>query len=333
MPKALVLFSGGLDSMLAVKVLQTQGIEVDGVCFVSNFFGSEKAEKAADSINLNLKIIDIGSEILEIVKNPPSGYGKNLNPCIDCHAFMIKKADEIMKAEKYDFIATGEVLGQRPFSQTEDALKRVERLSDVEVLRPLSAKLLAETKIEKDGLVNRGRLLNISGRSRDRQVELVEKYDLKNYATPAGGCLLTDPEFAQRLMKMMDYWLDFNHTDVELLKNGRVFWFNSEIAKKVLVVIGRKHEENEKLKKLAQEKDILLEIEKIMGPTALIRFKSSEFKVDDKQNKIFIPKELKMSELHMDADKDEKEILNIAAILTGYYSTKARGKEVKIKIK
>ena len=333
MSKVLVLFSGGLDSMLAVKVLQTQGIEVDGVCFVSNFFDSEKAEKAADSIGLKLKIVDIGGEILEIVKNPPSGYGKNLNPCIDCHAFMIKKASAIMKAEKYDFIATGEVLGQRPFSQTADALKRVEKLAGAEVLRPLSAKLLAETKIEKDGLVNRGRLLNISGRSRDRQAELVEKYNLKGYATPAGGCLLTDPEFAQRLMKMMNYWPNFSHNDVELLKNGRVFWLNLKTAEKVLVVIGRKHEENEKLKKLAQKKDVLLEIEKIMGPTTLILFRGSEFKVDDKQNKNFIPKELKMSELHMDTDKDEKEILNIAAILTGYYSTKARGKEVKIKIK
>ncbi len=328
MSKALVLFSGGLDSMLAVKVLQAQGIEIDGVCFFSNFFGCDKAKIAAKSIGLDLKTVDISQEVLDIVKNPPSGYGKNLNPCIDCHAFMIKKAGEIMKAEKYDFIATGEVLGQRPFSQTADALKRVEKLAELEVLRPLSAKLLNETEFETNGLVNRGRLLNISGRSRDRQMELVEKYNLKNYATPAGGCLLTDPEFSQRLMKMMDYWPEFNYNDVELLKNGRVFWLNLKTNNKVLVVIGRNHEENERLKKLARDRDVLMEIEKIMGPTTLIR----NYRVQITEYKLQIPEDLKMGELHMDEKKDEKEVLNIAGLLTGYYATKARGKEVKIKL-
>src|SRR4030042_3340453 len=117
MPKALVLLSGGLDSMLAAKILQEQGIEVTGVCFTSNFFGSTKAETAAKVINIPLRVIDISQKILELVKNPPNGYGKNLNPCLDCHTLMIKRASAIMKAEGYDIVATGEVLGQRPFSQ------------------------------------------------------------------------------------------------------------------------------------------------------------------------------------------------------------------------
>ncbi|MDP3043195.1 MAG: tRNA 4-thiouridine(8) synthase ThiI [bacterium] len=355
--KALVLFSGGLDSMLAVKILQKQNIEVGGACFKSNFFGCEKAREPAEFLGIKLFEIDISEEILELVKNPPSGYGKHLNPCVDCHALMVKKASEFLQkgstaprsamrgdygAGIYDFIATGEVLGQRPFSQNKDALKRVEKLAGVEILRPLSAKLLPETEIEKQGLVVRGKLLDIQGRTRERQMELAEKYNLKYYSAPAGGCLLTDPEFSQRLLVMLDNWPECDANDVELLKYGRVFWFKTRMDtnKKrippggtnhewVLAVVGRNKEDNENLEKLAKKGDVMLELEEIMGPLTLVRNYKLQITNDFE---IEIPEKLKMSELKMGEEKSEEEILQIAALLTGYYATKARGQKVKIKI-
>ncbi len=334
--KALVLFSGGLDSMLAVKILQNQGIEIDGICFKSNFFGCEKARQAVENLGVKLFEIDISEEILELVKNPPNGYGKHLNPCIDCHALMIKKASELMKKAEYDFIATGEVLGQRPFSQNKDALKRVEKLAGVEILRPLSAKLLPETEMEKQGLVIRGKLLDIQGRTRERQMELAGRYNLKNYAAPAGGCLLTDPEFSQRLMIMLDNWPECDANDVELLKHGRVFWVNTRTKQndtnktKILIVIGRNMEDNENLEKLARKGDVMIELEEIMGPLALIRISNFQF---PKNLEIETPDKLKMSELKLGEEKSEEEILRIAGLLTGYYAVKARGKKVKLELR
>ncbi|MDP2736973.1 MAG: 7-cyano-7-deazaguanine synthase, partial [bacterium] len=197
MTKALVLLSGGLDSMLAARVLLDQGVEVTGLSFKSNFFGTIKAKKAAEQLGVELIEIDFSDEHLEMVKNPTHGYGKNMNPCIDCHALMLKRAKEIMVRDGFDFVATGEVLGQRPMSQHRDALDIVEKVSGLEgkLVRPLSAKLLNESEAEKQGKLIRNRLLDISGRSRQRQLELVKKYGIKEYASPGGGCLLTDPEF------------------------------------------------------------------------------------------------------------------------------------------
>jgi len=350
MTKALVLFSGGLDSVLAVKLLEKQGIEVRGVCFESCFFGCEKAKISAEEIGLKLparnaslrlrndaggEVINIDKEILEIVKNPPNGYGKNLNPCIDCHSLMARLAGEFAKKNDYNIIATGEVLGQRPFSQNKEALKRVEKIAGLEILRPLSAKLLPETEYEKNGLVNRGRLLDISGRSRERQLDLVEKYNLKNYATPAGGCLLTDPEFSQRLLKMLEFWNECDSNDIELLKNGRVFWFNLTRNKKVLAVIGRDEKDNNNLEKLVKKGDVMIELKEISGPLTVVRnYKSQD--TNHKQilnSKLQITNKLKMGELRLGEEKSEEEILNIAGLLTGYYSVKARGKKVNLIIK
>ena len=364
--KALVLFSGGLDSMLAVKLLQVQGIEVDGVCFESNFFSCRKAKKAAEELGIKLKIVDISKELLEIVKNPLSGYGKHLNPCIDCHSLMIKKAGEYLTPQppllirrggesrfsgrrgRGNILATGEVLGQRPFSQTKEALARIEKIAGVEILRPLSAKLLPETKYEKQGLVNRGRLLNIKGRSRERQMELVEKYKLKNYSSPAGGCLLTDPEFSNRLIKMLDYWPDCDVNDVDLLKYGRVSWLtlktpkNAKERQKVLIVVGRHEEDNDNLEKLAKQGDITVELEEIAGPVTIVRSKkfppeADEPRAQEVRNKkelleIDVPEKLKMGELKLGEEKSEDEILKIAGLLTGYYAVKAREKRVKLKV-
>jgi len=331
--KALVLFSGGLDSILAVKILQAQNIEVEAVCFTSNFFDCIKAKESAEQIGIKLNVIDIGEEILSLVKNPPSGYGKNLNPCIDCHALMIRKADEFARAGggQYDFIATGEVLGQRPFSQNKEALLKVKNLGGAEILRPLSAKLLPETEIEKKGLVTRGRLAAIQGRTRDGQMELVKKYGVEKYPSPSGGCLLTDPEFSQRLLKLLEYWPDCTTDDAEILKHGRVFWLNEKTSRqRILVVVGRHKEDNGYLESIAKPGDFLIKLNQLMGPTALVRgLDENDFSHD---LEIAIPEELKMSRLDLSQDKTADEILRLAGLLTGWYAVKARGRQVELKI-
>ena len=199
--KALVLLSGGLDSVLAVELLRRCGLDVTGITFTTPFFGSAKAEKAADMLGIELLVADITSIHMKILKEPRFGYGRNLNPCIDCHTLMVKVAFEAMPEAGADFVATGEVLGERPKSQNRQALELVARFSGAEdlLLRPLSAKLLPETRPETEGWVERDCLLDLSGRSRKRQMELAEEWGIEEYETPAGGCLLTDAGFSARL--------------------------------------------------------------------------------------------------------------------------------------
>jgi predicted subunit of tRNA(5-methylaminomethyl-2-thiouridylate) methyltransferase len=360
--KALVLLSGGLDSILAAKVLMEQGIEVIGICFESNFFSADKARLAADTLGIKLIVKNIGDEIWGLVKNPPSGHGKNMNPCVDCHALMIKTAGEYVKKGEYDFLATGEVLGERPFSQNRISLDKVVKLAGVEVLRPLSAKLLPETEAEKLKFVDREKLLDISGRSRARQFELAEKYGLKEYPSPTGGCLLTDPAFSERLKELLRNWPDCDGDDIELLKFGRVFWlkFDNNVnsptppclpdrqvatmgnIKKVLVVIGRDEQENDNLEKLAKKGDFVLKLKDITGPVAIVRIinysssvalaKGDELQIMNDIVKVNIPEKINDKEI-IDIFTEEDKLFNNLLILTGYYSTKARGKEVKIAIK
>jgi tRNA U34 2-thiouridine synthase MnmA/TrmU len=319
--RALVLFSGGLDSVLAAKILMEQGIEVFPVFFKSYFFGPEIAQKSAKENGLKLKVIDFSKEHLKIVKKPNFGYGSSMNPCLDCHILMLKKAKELMKknshgririsrgqrlSERYshaDFVATGEVLGERPMTQNKKALELVEKESSLSgyLLRPLSAKLLKETIPEKKGLIDREKLLDIQGRSRRRQIELAKEFKIKFYPTPAGGCLLTDPEFGKRLKELLKNYSKFTDNDVELLKLGRHFWEG-----RAKIVVGRNHQENLKIEKLAQKKDILIEMKNYPGPTTLIRSYGGKF---------------------------SKEILEKAKNLTKFYSKKARDKkDVEFKI-
>ncbi|MCU0679651.1 MAG: hypothetical protein MUC28_04380 [Planctomycetes bacterium] len=330
--KALVLFSGGLDSLLAAVILQKQGIEADAVCFTSSFFSSAAAQKAAKAAGFKLTEHDISRDILQIVKNPPSGYGKHLNPCIDCHALMIKRAGKIKKQGHYDVIATGEVLGQRPFSQTKEALIRIEKIAGAEILRPLSAKLLPPTAAEEQGLVKRHKLYDISGRSRERQLALAEEYGLKAYSTPAGGCLLTDPEFSGRLLKMLDFWPECGADDIGILKHGRYFWLkrkNLTPLKPALLMIGRRETDNLALSKLAKKGDYMLELKEIAGPTSLLRGIGKNVPVKS----AIIPLKLKLSALRLGENKAENEIMDLASLLTGYYAPKARGREVALEIK
>jgi len=253
--------------MVAVKVLMDQGIEVTGLSFQTPFFSPYNAIKAAHELGIGLVVEDITQEHLKIVENPPSGYGANMNPCIDCHGLMIKKAGKKMEEKGYDFVFTGEVLNERPMSQTKRSLLRVAKLSGYAdyLLRPLSAKLLPETKPERDGLVDRARLLDIKGRSRKRQLALAHKYGLREFPTPAGGCLLTDPNFSKRLKELFAHSKGYSLKDIKLLKVGRHFRLNG-----IKVIVGRNEQENGILKEMATERDIVLSAEHVPGPVGLI---------------------------------------------------------------
>jgi len=266
--KAIILFSGGLDSILVAKILKEQKIEILALNFKSPFFSEKNAKRAAEKLEIPLKVIDISKDFLKILKNPKHGFGSQMNPCIDCKILMLRKSKEIMKKEKADFVATGEVLGERPFSQNKKAMEVIERESSLKgyLLRPLSAKLLKPTIPEIKGWVNREKLFDIFGRSRKRQIFLAKKFKIKWYPQPAGGCLLTDPEFSKRLKDLIEKFPDFDENDIELLKIGRHFWED-----KIKIVVGRDHEENLKIKELKRKGDILIEIENYPGPTALVR--------------------------------------------------------------
>ncbi len=282
--KALVLLSGGLDSMLATKILQEQGIKVTGLSFKSYFFSTNKAQKAARQLKIPLKIIDFSREHLETVKKPKHGYGKAANPCIDCHLLMLQKTKEIM-ASGWDFVATGEVLGERPFSQNKKALIEIAEKSglDNRLLRPLSAAFLPITLPEKKGWVKRNKLPAIKGRSRQIQLALAKKYKIKSFPQPAGGCILTEKEFAKKLFGLFEKWPVATGDDVQLLRLGRHFW-----AGKTIIVLGRNKEENEKLEKLALKKDILIIPKNFPGPTALLRGSKIRSMATNKAKKLII---------------------------------------------
>ena len=266
--RCLALFSGGLDSVLAVKIIQTQKIEVIGINFISPFFSSKTARQAAREINLKLEIVDISDGIIRLIKNPRYGYGKNINPCIDCHILMLKAAKEYLEEIGASFIITGEVLGERPKSQNRRALKIIEFESGNAgfLLRPLSAKLLDPSVPEKEGIVERDKLLGLSGRSRKIQLALAKEYLLKHYATPAGGCLLTDPTFAARLSDAFCHGED-KLNNIILLKVGRHF----RTSRNGRVVVGRDKSENESLLELAEEEDLIFEVKDYPSPITILR--------------------------------------------------------------
>jgi len=224
--KAVVLLSGGLDSFLAAKIVKEEKIEPIGVFFKSYFFDpSDIVQKQAEELAIPLKVVDISQEQLALVLSPRYGFGKGLNPCRDCHALMLKKAKGIMEKEGAFFLVTGEVLGQRPFSQSLAALRLIEKEARVDglVLRPLSAKLLPPTWAEEKGFVLREKLYSIKGKQRKKQLALSKKWGLKNYQTPAGGCLLTDLNFSRRLKSLLAVNSQPTASDLALLKLGRHF--------------------------------------------------------------------------------------------------------------
>ncbi|MCK9275980.1 MAG: tRNA 4-thiouridine(8) synthase ThiI [Syntrophales bacterium] len=265
--KGISLFSGGLDSILAVSLIRKQNIDVIGVTFETPFFTAGSALKAAKDIELPLRVIDITEAHLSMLKAPVYGYGRNMNPCIDCHALMLKEAGDRMNEEGADFVFTGEVLGQRPMSQTRQSLHIVAKLSGYEglIIRPLSAKLLEETIPEKEGTVDRLTLADIQGRGRKRQMELAREFGIKEYSSPAGGCLLTDPVFARRLKDLFTHGGD-SVRDIKLLKIGR----HLRLSDKTKIIVGRNRDENEAIEGSADSGDVLVQIQGIPGPAVLI---------------------------------------------------------------
>lgn len=266
--KAISVFSGGLDSILAAEVIRRQGVEVQAVFFETPFFTSSKAKATAQAIHLPIKIVDITRRHLGVVKDPPHGYGGNMNPCIDCHALMFRIAGEMMEEEGAGFIITGEVLGQRPMSQNRGALSIIDRQSGMEglILRPLSARHLPLTVPEEKGWVRRDGLMDFSGRSRKPQMELAARFNIKDYPSPAGGCLLTEEVFSRRLRDLMSSDPDFDVRDIELLKTGRHF----RIGPGTKLIIGRKEDENTMIESLAGEEDLMITTPSVPGPSALM---------------------------------------------------------------
>lgn len=276
--KAIAMLSGGLDSMLAAKILLEQGIELEALNFLTVFCTCTNrgesclaSQKAVDTLGIPLKVFNVSEEYLEVVKHPKHGYGSNMNPCIDCRIFMLKKAKAYMEASAASFIVTGEVLGERPMSQRRDSLRLIEKEAGLEglILRPLSAKLLPASIPEREGWVDREKLLGLEGRSRKPQIELAERFGISDYPCPAGGCLLTDPGFSRRMKDLMLYDPDFSLNDVHLLKVGRHFRLSPETK----LVVGRNKEENQKIQTFALEEDILFKLSGFPGPLSLLRGK------------------------------------------------------------
>lgn len=274
--KAICLFSGGLDSILAVKILEAQGIDVLAVKFVSPFFGSDSLESPESFVRevyekwrVHLEVVDITEDYFPMLKAPKHGYGKNFNPCIDCKILMLRAAGEIMRNTGARFIATGEVIGQRPMSQRRDTMRIVERDSGMEgyLLRPLSAKLLPETIPEKEGLVDRSRLYDLSGRSRTRQMELAASFGIDDYPSPAGGCILTDPVLSKRIEYVVKTYREVDGRDIALCRIGRhLVWPDG-----THLVIGRNQGENGRLSALSNIGSYLVRVVDFPGPLGLVK--------------------------------------------------------------
>ena len=266
--KALSLFSGGLDSQLAVCVLREQGIHVEAITYRSPFFGTEKAEQAAEALGLKQHIIDFTEDILELVQHPPHGLGKAMNPCIDCHTHMIMLAGGLLEKWGFDFIATGEVLAQRPMSQNKQSLGVVARCSKYEdlLLRPLSASLLPPTKPVREGWVDAAKLPAFSGRNRTPQIKLAEHFGIKNYPAPAGGCLLTEKRFGNKLKDLLDHeGPDADRTNVWLLTTGR----HLRLADDIKIIVGADAAENDLLEAKAHPDDLRIFCPDVPGPTVV----------------------------------------------------------------
>jgi len=296
MAKAVALLSGGLDSTLAILIVKNQGIEIEAIKFLTPFdvFVSQitpyppllkgggggiinfhhslclsnKEMKVAKKFGFDIKICRLGDQFLDIVKNPKHGYGKNMNPCIDCRILMLREAKKFMDMVGAEFIITGEVLGQRPMSQRKEILYHIDKEAGVtnRVLRPLSAKLLKITLPEADGIVHREKLYGFSGRSRKPQITLAAEFGLKDYPAPAGGCLLTEPNYARKLRDLLTHNPVPSIRDIDLLRTGRHFRL-SPVCK---IIVGRDETENTIIESLSLDDDCILKVEGVGSPITLV---------------------------------------------------------------
>lgn len=297
--KAIGLLSGGLDSTLALKLILDQGIDVIALNFTSPFCTCNTchAIELSKKNKVPFKVINKGKEYFKILRNPKHGYGRGMNPCIDCRIFILKKAKKLMKRLGAKFIFTGEVLDQRPMSQHLKALNIIEKESGLEglILRPLSAKLLPETIPEKKHWVNRKKLLRIKGRSRKEQIRLAKKIGVSEYPCPAGGCILTNKEYANKIRDLFKYFKKDDLKQIRLLKIGRHFRLN-----KNKIIVGRNQEENKKLTKLKNKTDYIFEVPDCGSPITILQ------------------------------NKKTKEAIKLAAELTATYSD-AKGNKILVK--
>jgi len=275
-PHAIALYSGGLDSNLAILLMLRQDIRVTALYFV-HYFGSEPDKddpsdtnpyRVAEKFGFELKVIHLGRKFIDIVVKPKHGRGGHMNPCVDCKILMLRQAKAYMEKIGADFIITGEVQGQRPFSQLKHQMDLVLRKSELgnKLLRPLCARLLPLTEPEQKGLVDREKLLDIQGRNRKRQIALAEEYGLDDYPTPAGGCLLTDAGYSNRLRDLLDNSKTFTPTDIRLLKYGRHF----RLDEKARAVVGRNEKENLAIEQLIQPEHLLFEALEVGSPLTLL---------------------------------------------------------------
>lgn len=314
MKKALVLISGGLDSLLAAKLIMDQGVHVEGINFYTGFTGvrphhvgpiftkdptakPKNAVWVAEQLGIKLHVVDLFESFKAVLLKPKYGYGANINPCLDCKLFMIVKAKEWMEQHGFDFLITGEVVGQRPMSQRTDTLPLAVKLTDDRIVRPLSAKLLEPTLPEREGWIKRELLCDFSGRSRKPQIALAAKYGFKEFPQPGGGCDLTEPNFCKRLQELWQFRKsqDYTFADIQLLKIGRHINFSSTVR----LIIGRDQAENTFLEKFAT-KHILLQAVSHPGAMVLV-----------------------------EGEPDDLELFKIAA-LAAYYSKGKSAAEVEV---
>lgn len=272
--KGLILLSGGLDSMLACKLLQEQGISLEALHFSTPFTKDLYwPQKASELLGLSTKFVKFEAEYIEIIRNPEHGYGSNLNPCIDCRIMMLEYAKDYMNEIEASFIVTGEVVGERPMTQNRNTIRMIEKCAGLDglIVRPLTAKLLPPSIPEQKGIVDRERLLGLNGRSRKPQLKLAKKYGLKDFPTPAGGCLLTDPSFSRRVRDLMEH-KELNLDNIKLLFYGRHFRLPSGAK----VIVGRNQRENQELLGLSLPGDYIFQVRNKKGPTVILKSENPE---------------------------------------------------------
>ncbi len=280
--KVVSLFSGGLDSSLAILLMLRQNIEVHAIMFLTHF-GCDIVDRSscsqdpypvAEKFGFSVRLSHLGEKFVEIVKNPKFGHGKNMNPCVDCRILMLEEAKFVMEQIGAEAVITGEVLGQRPMSQMRNTLNLIEKETDLKgrLLRPLSAKLMQPTIPELEGRIDRELLEDINGRSRKRQMELAEEFGLEDYPNPGSGCLLTDPNYSSRLRDLLKYSSIINFDTLNLLKVGRHIRFSPETK----IVVGRNEEENKKIEQYKQPDDIVFEAMETGSPITILHGKATD---------------------------------------------------------